>query len=48
MGRIEIFQKNLDTILQSFAILAKKRADIEFHFYGGGPDGYNDYPTLAG
>ena len=38
MGRIEIAQKNLDTILASFRIVAERRSDIEFHFYGRGPD----------
>jgi glycosyltransferase involved in cell wall biosynthesis len=38
MGRIEIYQKNLDTILQAVAILGARRQDIEFHIYGSGPD----------
>jgi glycosyltransferase involved in cell wall biosynthesis len=38
IGRIEIAQKNLDTIVEAFAILAKQRAAVELHLYGGGPD----------
>ena len=38
MGRIEIAQKNLDTILASFRIVTGRRSDIELHFYGRGPD----------
>jgi glycosyltransferase involved in cell wall biosynthesis len=38
MGRIDIAQKNLDTLLQSFRILAARRCDVELHIFGGGPD----------
>jgi glycosyltransferase involved in cell wall biosynthesis len=38
IGRIDIRQKNLDTILAAFALLAARRQDVELHFYGGGPD----------
>jgi glycosyltransferase involved in cell wall biosynthesis len=38
MGRIDIRQKNLDTILKTFAELARRREDVELHIYGGGPD----------
>ena len=38
MGRIEIVQKNLDTILRAFRELAKRRTDVELHIHGGGPD----------
>jgi glycosyltransferase involved in cell wall biosynthesis len=38
MGRIEIGQKNLDSILKSFGLLANRRDDVELHIYGGGPD----------
>jgi glycosyltransferase involved in cell wall biosynthesis len=38
MGRIDIGQKNLDTILKAFALLAAQRSDVELHIHGGGPD----------
>jgi glycosyltransferase involved in cell wall biosynthesis len=38
IGRIDIDQKNLDTILASCRLLAKLRADVVFNFHGGGPD----------
>jgi glycosyltransferase involved in cell wall biosynthesis len=46
MGRLEIYQKNLDTILESFSILAAKRHDVELHIYGGGPDA-DEFSKLA-
>lgn len=38
MGRIDIVQKNLDTILAAFKLLAARRSDVELHFYGDGAD----------
>jgi glycosyltransferase involved in cell wall biosynthesis len=38
MGRLEIHQKNLDNLLLAFQRLAAIRPDVEFHFYGTGPD----------
>lgn len=39
MGRIEIFQKNLDFILAGFRKLVDESGDaVELHIYGGGPD----------
>jgi glycosyltransferase involved in cell wall biosynthesis len=38
MGRIDIVQKNLDTMLAAFRVVADRRADVEFHIYGDGPD----------
>jgi glycosyltransferase involved in cell wall biosynthesis len=38
MGRIDIHQKNLDTILAAFALLAATRGDVVLNIHGGGPD----------
>ncbi|MEH2413477.1 glycosyltransferase family 4 protein [Nostoc sp.] len=38
MGRLDIQHKNLDVILQAFAILRQLRQDVELHLYGGGSD----------
>lgn len=38
IGRIDIAQKNLDTILQSCSILTSRRRDVVFNFHGGGQD----------
>lgn len=38
IGRIDIQQKNLDTILAAFAQLRNERRDIKLNIYGGGPD----------
>jgi len=38
IGRIDIHQKNLDTILSACAVLAARRDDVVFNFHGGGPD----------
>jgi len=38
MGRIDVAQKNLDTTLAAFRIVADHRNDVELHVYGGGPD----------
>ena len=38
LGRLEIHQKNLDVLLDAFAILARERSDVELHLYGHGPD----------
>lgn len=59
LGRIDIWQKNLDTILESYRRLAARRADLFFDFYGGGQDlesfrqmvlaaGLNERVTLHG
>lgn len=37
-GRLDIRQKNLDTVLQAMASLRKVRRDAELHLYGGGSD----------
>lgn len=38
LGRIAIEQKNLDTILKAYRILAARRSDVIFNFHGGGND----------
>jgi glycosyltransferase involved in cell wall biosynthesis len=38
LGRLELDQKNLDTLIRAFGRLATERADIQLHLYGGGPD----------
>ena len=38
MGRIDIRQKNLDTIVEAFAVLETRHSNVELHIYGGGPD----------
>lgn len=38
MGRIDVYQKNLDTILTAFAALRAQRSDVVLNIYGGGPD----------
>ena len=38
MGRIDIFHKNLDTILSAFQILAFRREDVVLNVHGGGGD----------
>lgn len=38
LGRVEIEQKNLDTILDAFASVNRRRPDTRFNIYGGGPD----------
>jgi glycosyltransferase involved in cell wall biosynthesis len=39
LGRIDISQKNLDTIVTAFASVAQRRADVRLNLHGGGPDG---------
>lgn len=46
LGRVEIVQKNLDSILMALQILSRSRQDFEFHVYGGGPD-ISKVATLA-
>ena len=43
MGRIDIHQKNLDTILAAFGLLAARRSDVILNMHGGG----NDLDRLA-
>jgi glycosyltransferase involved in cell wall biosynthesis len=38
MGRLDIRQKNLDTLLQAFSKALQVRHDLELHLYGGGSD----------
>lgn len=38
IGRVEIAQKNLDTVLDAFALVHRKRPETFFNIYGGGPD----------
>jgi glycosyltransferase involved in cell wall biosynthesis len=38
MGRLDIKQKNLDTLLRAFHRLQETGAPVELHFYGGGND----------
>jgi glycosyltransferase involved in cell wall biosynthesis len=38
IGRVDIEQKNLDTVIDAFGQLASSRDDVELHVYGGGPD----------
>lgn len=38
LGRIDIRQKNLDTILEACRIVAARRTDVVFNFHGGGSD----------
>lgn len=38
MGRLEIQQKNLDTLLTAFSQVLNLHPDIELHLYGGGSD----------
>ena len=38
MGRIDIHQKNLDTILAAFGLLATRRSDVILNMHGGGND----------
>lgn len=38
MGRMEIYHKNLDTILSACKRLAEQRDDVHFNFHGGGQD----------
>lgn len=38
MGRIDIHQKNLDTILKAFSLVRQARSDVVLNIYGGGPD----------
>jgi len=38
VGRIDIYQKNLDTILSAFGILSENRDDVVLNIYGGGQD----------
>ena len=38
MGRIDIEQKNLDTLLHAFAKLRDERSEVELHLHGSGPD----------
>ncbi|MTJ07922.1 glycosyltransferase [Anabaena sp. UHCC 0204] len=38
LGRLEIKQKNLDTLLQAIATLFKNGKPVELHLYGRGPD----------
>ena len=37
-GRIDIHQKNLDTLIEAFALLCDKRPDSVLNLHGGGPD----------
>lgn len=37
-GRIDIHQKNLDTILAAFALVRQARQDVVLNIHGGGPD----------
>ncbi len=37
-GRIDIHQKNLDTLLKAFELLCEKRPDSVLNIHGGGPD----------
>ncbi len=37
-GRIDIHQKNLDTLLQAFALLCERRPESVLNLHGGGPD----------
>ncbi|MGB3797322.1 MAG: glycosyltransferase family 4 protein [Alteraurantiacibacter sp.] len=37
-GRIDIRQKNLDTLLEAFALLCETRPDSMLNLHGGGPD----------
>ena len=38
MGRLDIQQKNLDTVLQAMAKVRQVRQDVELHLYGRGQD----------
>ena len=38
LGRIDIHQKNLDTILAAFRLLAGRRGQVRLNLHGGGPD----------
>ena len=38
MGRLDIQQKNLDTVLRAMAQVRQVRQDVELHLYGGGQD----------
>lgn len=38
MGRIELDQKNLDSIVLAFGSIYARRKDVQLHFYGGGKD----------
>lgn len=38
MGRLNIEQKNLDTLLRAFRRLYDESLDVELHFHGGGSD----------
>lgn len=38
MGRLDIQQKNLDTVLHAMAKVRSTRQDVELHLYGGGSD----------
>lgn len=38
MGRIDIHQKNLDTILAAFGLIAERRGDVTLNIHGGGQD----------
>jgi glycosyltransferase involved in cell wall biosynthesis len=38
MGRLDIEQKNLDTILHAFRRLRRDGLDVELHFHGGGQE----------
>lgn len=46
MGRIDIYHKNLDTILAAFAILAAQRTDVVLNMHGGGND-IERYQTMV-
>jgi glycosyltransferase involved in cell wall biosynthesis len=38
LGRVEIAQKNLDTILDAYRRVAARRGDVVYNFHGGGAD----------
>jgi len=38
MGRLDMEQKSLDTLLQAIGLLLQVRQDIQLHLYGGGAD----------
>ncbi len=46
IGRLDIKQKNLDTLLQAFATVVKERKQVELHLYGRGAD-QSQLETLA-
>ncbi len=38
MGRIDVHQKNLDTVIEAMRLLRTRRRDVVLNLHGGGPD----------